>query len=106
MNGQAGCSTAKIGNRNRKASPDILWRLSTNLKRLRLARGYTQRKLARLCGFSNTYVGNVEQGTVNICLANLEALAKGLDCAEEDLLRTIRASQGASPVVAEDPAAL
>jgi transcriptional regulator with XRE-family HTH domain len=76
-----------MGNQNRKASPEIRWRLSTNLKRLREARGYTQSELANLCGLSKTYISNVEQGTVNISLANLEALANGLSCAEEDLLR-------------------
>ncbi len=76
-----------MGNQNRKASADILWRLSTNLKRLRQARGYTQQQLADLSGLSNSYISNVEQGTVNISLANLEALANGLGCAEEDLLR-------------------
>jgi DNA-binding XRE family transcriptional regulator len=77
----------KMGNQNRKASPEIRWRLSTNLRRLRKARGYTQRQLAKLCGFSTSYIGNVEQGSVNITLANLETLAKGLNCAAEDLLR-------------------
>jgi DNA-binding XRE family transcriptional regulator len=76
-----------MGNQNRKASPEILWRLSTNLRQLRLARGYTQQELAKICGFSKSYIGNVEQGTVNITLANLETLAIGLNCAEEDLLR-------------------
>lgn len=73
-------------NQNRKASREILWRLSTNVKSLRKARGYTQRELANRCGLSKTYVSNVEQGTVNISLANLEVLAIGLDCSEVDLL--------------------
>jgi DNA-binding XRE family transcriptional regulator len=80
-------ATANVGNQNRKASPEIGWRLATNLRRLRKARGYTQERLGKLCGFSKTYISNVEQGTVNICLANLEALANGLDCFEGDLLR-------------------
>jgi transcriptional regulator with XRE-family HTH domain len=74
-------------NQNRKASPEIRWRLSTNVKRLRQARGYTQQELANLCGLTKSYVCNVEQGAVNISLANLEALATGLGCGEEDLLR-------------------
>ena len=77
-----------MGNQNRKASPEILWRLATNLKRLRKARGYTQKELANLCGLTKTYISNVEQGTVNISLSNLEALMNGLDCAVEDLLMT------------------
>jgi len=75
------------GKVHRKAGGETLWRLSENLRRLRKARGYTQRELARICGFSTSYIGNVEQGRVNITLANLEALAKGLSCWEEDLLR-------------------
>lgn len=74
---------------NRKASTAIRYRLADNLKRLRQARGYTQKELGRLCGLSKTYIGNVEQGAVNISLANLEALAIGLGCAEEDLLRLV-----------------
>lgn len=75
-----------MGKANRRASPQVMLQLATNLRRLRKARGYTQHRLAKICGFSKTYVGNVEQG-VNISLANLEALAQGLGCAEEDLLR-------------------
>lgn len=71
----------------RKASSEILSVLATNLKKLREARGYTQQELARRCGFSNSYIGDIEQETVNITLANLEALAKGLECSAEDLLR-------------------
>lgn len=85
-----------MGNQNRKASPEILWRLSTNLKRLRNARGYTQSELANLCGLTKTYIGNVEQGTVNISLANLEAIANGLECSAEDLLRRPWSGGGAS----------
>lgn len=80
---------AKAGTRNREASSAIRWRLSTNLKTLRHARGYTQERLGSLCGLSKSYISNVEQGTINISLANLEALANGLHCAEEDLLRRI-----------------
>lgn len=71
----------------RKASGEILWRLSNNLRRLRKARAYTQRELAKFCGFSASYIGNVEQGTVNITLANLETIARALYCSAEDLLR-------------------
>ena len=74
---------------NRKASPKILWRLATHLRRLRKARGHTQERLGKLCGFSKTYISNIERATVNIILSNLEALAVGLGCAEEDLLRRV-----------------
>lgn len=89
---------AKMGHQNRKPSPEILRRLSANVKRLRRAQGYTQQQLATLCGLTKSYISNVEQGTVNISLANLEALAIGLDCSEEDLVRP-----PPNPRAAKDP---
>jgi transcriptional regulator with XRE-family HTH domain len=71
---------------NRKASKHIRYRLADNVARLRRARGFTQKELAAQCGTCKTYVGNIEQGTVNITLANLEALASGLNCTEAELL--------------------
>jgi transcriptional regulator with XRE-family HTH domain len=79
-----------MGNKNRKASPELRRRLATNLKNLRAARGYTQQELARLTGLTRNYISNIEQETVNISLANLETLAIGLACSEEDLLRHLR----------------
>ena len=76
-----------MGNKNRKASPEIRWRLATNLRRLREARGYTQLELARRTGLPNSYISKVEQELKNVTLANLEALADGLDCSLEDLFR-------------------
>ena len=72
---------------NRKASEGIRYRLADNLKRFRELRGYTQSALADLCDLHKSYVSNVERGTVNISLANLEALAAGLGCAEYELLQ-------------------
>jgi transcriptional regulator with XRE-family HTH domain len=74
-----------MGNKNRKASPEILWLLAINLRRLRKARGYTQVELARRSGLPNRYISNIEQELKNVTLANLEALAKGLDCSLVDL---------------------
>src|SRR6185437_4534308 len=65
----------------------ILARLSENLRRLRQARGDTQRELAHRCGFTHTYISNVEQGRINLTLANLETLARGLNCCATDLVR-------------------
>ena len=59
---------------NRRPTSEMLGRLATNLRRLRYARGYTQHELARRCGLPNSYISEVELETVNITLANLEAL--------------------------------
>ena len=72
---------------NRTPIFGICCRLADNLKRYRHYRGYTQRKLANLCGLSPSYVSDVEEAAVNITLANLEALALGLRCGEDELLR-------------------
>jgi XRE family transcriptional regulator, regulator of sulfur utilization len=77
---------------HRKPSAEILHCLATNLKTLRKNRGYTQVELAKLANVHETYVGDVEQETVNITLANLEALASGLRCLAVDLLMPIRAT--------------
>jgi transcriptional regulator with XRE-family HTH domain len=77
----------KAPRRNRAASQGIRYRLADNIKRLRHARGYTQKELAEVCQFHKNYVSNVEQGTVNISLANLEAFAAALVCREWELLR-------------------
>jgi len=72
--------------RNRQPSPEMLGRLAVNLRRLRRERGHTQERLGKLCGLAKNYISNIEQSTVNVTLANLEALAKGLNCREADLL--------------------
>jgi transcriptional regulator with XRE-family HTH domain len=76
-----------MSNQNRKASPEVLWLLATNLRRLRKARGYTQVELARRSGLPNRYISNIEQELKNVTLANLEALAKGLGCSLVDLFQ-------------------
>ena len=82
--------------RNRQPSPEMLGRLAVNLKRLRRKRGYTKERLGKLCGLPKNYISNIEQSTVNITLANLEALAKGLNCREADLLAEGNGPLGAS----------
>ena len=72
--------------KKRKASLEIQLRLAKNVKRFRETRGYTQEVLGKLCRLPKNYISNVEQASVNITLANLEALAKGLSCTEAELL--------------------
>lgn len=78
---------AKSPAANRKPSSELRCRLADNLKRFRRLRGYTQEQLATHSGLTRNYISNVEQATVNISLANLEALAQGLRCGEDELLR-------------------
>jgi transcriptional regulator with XRE-family HTH domain len=71
---------------NRKPSTAMCRLLADNLIRLRTARALTQAQLAAACGLTRNYISNVEQATVNISLANLEALTVGLHCSPADLL--------------------
>jgi tRNA(Phe) wybutosine-synthesizing methylase Tyw3 len=74
------------GMRHRQPSAALLHVLAENLRRWRLARGYTQAQLARACGLPASYIGDIEQATVNITLANLEALSVGLVSSPAELL--------------------
>ena len=79
--------TAEGTTQRRNASPEIRQRLANNVKRLRKARGYTQIELAAHCHLCQTYISSIERACLNVTLANLEALAKGLGCAEEELMK-------------------
>jgi transcriptional regulator with XRE-family HTH domain len=78
---------AKVPARKREASQEIRRRLASNVKRFRKARGYTKQQLAELCQLDQNYISKVEQATVNITLAYLEAFATGLGCTAEELLK-------------------
>ena len=91
---------SKADARNRAPSREFLYRLANNVKRLRKAQGLTQQELARRCGFGTGYIGDIERAVINITAANLEALATGLACYEEDLVRRSgqRTSSAAVPL--------
>lgn len=46
-----------------------------NLRRLRVAEGLSQERLALEAGIDRSYVGRVERGTENVTVATLEAFA-------------------------------
>lgn len=79
--------TAEGTTQRRNASPEIRQRLANNVKRLRKARDYTQVDLAAHCQLYQTYISSIERACLNVTLGNLEALAKGLGCAEEELMK-------------------
>ena len=94
--GQLGYATGWVGptmSENRSPSAALLRRFSTNLKRLRSSRSYTQHQLAARCGFKPGYVGDLEREVVNLTLAPLEVLAIGLDCSEQDFFVPLRGPQ-------------
>jgi len=61
--------------------------LAANLRQLREAKGWTQEDLANATGLQKTYISDVEQATINVTLASLETLARGLQCTAAELLQ-------------------
>lgn len=62
--------------------------LAENMKRLRLARGLTQEKLAARAGLHPNYVGSVERGERNISIDNIEKIANALGISISTLMST------------------
>ena len=54
-------------------------RVAGNIRRLRLARGLSQEKMAELADFHRTYVSQLERCVTNISVDGLERLAKVLE---------------------------
>jgi transcriptional regulator with XRE-family HTH domain len=52
--------------------------LATNMKRLRIAKGLSQERLAALARLHSNYVGSVERRERNISIDNLEKIAAAL----------------------------
>lgn len=64
--------------------------IAENLKRLRLARDWSQSRLARVSGIDVKQISNFECGERAPNIANLIKLKKALDCSYDDLLTETR----------------
>ena len=60
-----------------------------HVRTLRVAKGWSQERLALECGLDRTYVSAIERSVWNVSLANIEKLAATLDVAPWELLRPI-----------------
>ena len=70
------------------ADPRILF--GECVRKIRLARGLSQEKLAELADLHRNYVGAVERGERNISLLNIVKLAHGLGVRPTKLIEPIR----------------
>lgn len=68
-------------------SGDICVRLGIRIRELRKAKGWTQFELAEKMGSDRSYIAEVETGTIEICLRNLEIVAQTLGLEPHQLLR-------------------
>jgi transcriptional regulator with XRE-family HTH domain len=62
----------------RPKNPDVLERFGTAIKFRREALGLTQEDLADLARLHRTYISDIERGTRNLSLVNIERLALAL----------------------------
>jgi len=47
--------------------------------------GISQEELAFLCGLHRTYISDIERGTRNVSLENIEKIARALNVSPKDL---------------------
>jgi transcriptional regulator with XRE-family HTH domain len=59
---------------------------AANIRRTRLALGWSQEALAHEAGLHRTFIGHVERGETNLSIDNLERLADALKVPASELL--------------------
>jgi transcriptional regulator with XRE-family HTH domain len=67
----------------------ITSQLGKNIRQLRLKKGLTQEKLAKLTQIHSVYVSNIENGLRNITVIKAFKIAQALDCNISDLFKGI-----------------
>lgn len=61
--------------------------LAVNVRRLRVAAGFSQESFADACGLHRTYVGAIERAERNVSVDNIERMAAALTIPGYELLR-------------------
>ena len=60
--------------------------IGNRIRKLRVSKGFTQEKLAKMAGVSFPFVGHIERGTRKMSVETLLAIARALDCSVDFLL--------------------
>lgn len=68
---------------------ELLVKLGTRIKSLRLETGLSQEKFALKIGMDRTYFASVEAGKRNISIINISKIASGLNISISELLKEI-----------------
>jgi len=63
----------------------ILSDLGNRVRKLRKEKGWSQEEAAHQFGLARTYYGDIERGSRNVSLLNLEVIANGLGISVRDL---------------------
>ena len=75
--------------KKKKGAPDIRERFGAAVKHRREFLGLTQEHLAHRAGIHRTYLSDVERGSRNLSLVNIEKLAGPLDITLAELFRSV-----------------
>lgn len=67
-------------------SSDICVRFGNRLRALRKQRGWTQVYMAEHVGMDRSFISDLENGKKEICIRNLEVLARAFDVSVSQLL--------------------
>jgi transcriptional regulator with XRE-family HTH domain len=73
----------------KRAKPDIRERFGFALKARREELGLTQEDLAEKAGIHRTYLSDVERGSRNICLMNIERVAAAVSLPLSEFFRLV-----------------
>lgn len=73
----------------RTSCTDIRVRFGFAVKMLREKRNLTQEDLAEKAGIHRTYLSDIERGSRNVALINIERLAQSLSVSIHDLFRQV-----------------
>jgi transcriptional regulator with XRE-family HTH domain len=71
------------------SKPDIRIRFGFAVKDRREALGLTQEEFADKAGIHRTYLSDIERGTRNVSLINIERVAKGLSLKTSELFQAV-----------------
>jgi transcriptional regulator with XRE-family HTH domain len=73
--------------KKRRGGADVRERFGFAVRVRREGLGLTQEDLAERAGIHRTYLSDVERGTRNVCLVNIERLAAALGLPASELFR-------------------
>jgi transcriptional regulator with XRE-family HTH domain len=75
-----------VPNLSKNRQDPVLVALGDAIRRIRIAKGISQEKLALLAEVDRSYVGRVERGDNNVAVLTLARLAKALGISLRDLM--------------------
>ncbi|MBV7522149.1 helix-turn-helix domain-containing protein [Ensifer sp. ENS12] len=78
---------------------DIRQTIGWNLRRLRVAKGLSQERLALEASIDRSYVGRIERGLENVTVSALEALANVLEVKVSDLFAEVDPNSSRPPAM-------